>query len=422
MTRGVSWSFGLKVGSVLVGLLVNIVLARALGPRNFGSYAYIVALIGLLSVPTSLGLPEYLVREVARYRVEGQWGLLRGLLTRANQVVGGLALLVGGLAAVFVTLTNWTHRDAFFWALPLLFVNALSSLRDSSVRGFRHVVLAQLPELAVRPLLFLTLVSALVVVGKELSVGEVFGLQLIASTVAFALGSWVLVRTLPVEAKASRGEYMTAAWLKAAAPFLFLGAMYMVTNRIDIVMLGMLRSSAEVGSYRIAVQGAQLVVFILIAVSTTIGPLISELYSSGDLERLRRVGIISARVIALVSLPMALLFMFFGRPLIEFVFGMGYASASKPLAVLCLGQAVNAGIGPVGVILNMTGHERDSLKGIVVAAVLNVALNALLIPRFGMYGAAWATTVSIISWNLALQWFVVKRLGIRVDAYARIRG
>lgn len=418
--RGVSWSFGLKIGSVLVVLLVNILLARSLGPDRFGSYAYILAVIGLLSIPTTLGLPELLVRDVAKYRVQRQWPLLKGLLVRANQSVAALALVIGAFSAAVAAFLAWPDKGAFFIALPLLVVNSLSSLRDAAMRGLRYVILAQLPELAVRPLLFLILISALVLAGRQFSVVEVFGLQLMAASAAFGAGTWLLMSRLPPQAKTAHSEYRTGAWLKGAIPFLFLGAMYFITNQTDIVMLGLMRSSAEVGIYKIAVQGAQLVIFILIAVNTTIGPLISELYHSGDLAKLKRVAVISARVIALVSVPIALVFMTFGRPLVDLVFGADYASASGPLAVLCLGQVVNAGMGSVGLILNMTGHERDTLKAVGLAALLNIILNAALIPKFGIDGAAWATTVSMVIWNVILSGMVFKRLGFWVSAVSRV--
>jgi O-antigen/teichoic acid export membrane protein len=77
---------------------------------------------------------------------------------------------------------------------------------------------------------------------------------------------------------------------------------------------------------------------------------------------------------------------------------------------------INAGMGSVGLILNMTGNEKDTLKGHIIAALVNIILNLVLIPYFGINGAAWATAVSMICWNLILGLLVFKRLGIWAHA------
>src|SRR5690606_14902262 len=89
-------------------------------------------------------------------------------------------------------------------------------------------------------------------------------------------------------------------------------------------------------------------------------------------------------------------------------FRTGYVA----LLILVFGQLINAGMGCVVVLLNMTGHERDTLNGVAVAAVANLLLNFLLIPRFGINGAAASTAVSLALWNILLARTVAKRLGL----------
>ena len=76
-------------------------------------------------------------------------------------------------------------------------------------------------------------------------------------------------------------------------------------------------------------------------------------------------------------------------------------------------------MGPVGLLLNMTGHERETAKGVAISAVLNMVLNFLLIPRWGITGAAVATTVSMIAWNLLLAWQVNTKLTIQPTIFGK---
>lgn len=419
LVRGVSWSLTLKIGGVVLALASNIVLARSLGPDEFGAYAFIISIFAFLNIPITLGLPEFLVREIAKFKVKQQWRPLKGLLLRANQSV---LLFAGGgtlALAIIMSYSHWEEGALFFIALPLLVINSLNSIREATLRGLQHVILGQLPDTTIKPLLFLFLIFVLWLAGARFDVAQVMGLQVFCALTAFLVGTFFVVKAMPESAKRANGEYATRLWLRGALPFLFLGSVYFINNQVDIVMLGLMRSNAEVGIYKIAVQGAQLVIFILMAVNTTIGPVISELYDQKQLEKLKRVITLSARTVLAGSLPVGLVFILWGKPLVSFVFGAQYAGASVPLSILCVGQVVNAGMGSVGLILNMTGNEQDTLKGLVVSAVLNVGLNGILIPRFGVEGAAWATTISMVFWNLLLSGFVFKRLGIWANAYSK---
>jgi len=93
-------------------------------------------------------------------------------------------------------------------------------------------------------------------------------------------------------------------------------------------------------------------------------------------------------------------------------FGAGFSTGQGAMIVLCFGQWVNVALGPVALLLTMTGHERDALVGIAWGAGVNLLLSAVLIPPLGMIGAAVSSTASLIAWNLILVVWVRRRLGI----------
>jgi O-antigen/teichoic acid export membrane protein len=100
--------------------------------------------------------------------------------------------------------------------------------------------------------------------------------------------------------------------------------------------------------------------------------------------------------------------------------GPEFADAHVALAILCVGQLVNAGCGFTGVILEMTGRELDATIGVATGLFTNIVLNAALIPGFGISGAAVATAAGLLVWNLMLVWAIRRRLGIRVTALAAL--
>lgn len=106
-----------------------------------------------------------------------------------------------------------------------------------------------------------------------------------------------------------------------------------------------------------------------------------------------------------------------GEVILAIAFGSLYETAYIPLIILLVGQLINSGAGSVGLLLNMSGYERETARGMMVAAVLNVVLNLLLIPLWGINGSSLATSVSLIVWNVLLWWAVRKRLGINSLAF-----
>ncbi len=197
--------------------------------------------------------------------------------------------------------------------------------------------------------------------------------------------------------------------------------MQLINGRTDVLTLGFFRTDAEIGIYRVASQMAAVVVFALLAVNMTQGPHIAHLFSKGDMQMLQRMVTRSAQAVMLFALPVVLVIVFFGEFIIRTVFGPEFESAYIPLVILCVGQLVNASMGSVGNLLNMTGHERDTTKSILVAAIVNVALNLSLVPVWGIIGAAVATACTLIVWNVIMWHKVRTRIGIEPSLFFRRR-
>jgi len=419
LTKGVIGSVAIKVVNVLLGLVVSIILARVLAPEGYGIYAFAISIMSLLAMPVQVGLPTLIVREVANYQQERHWSYLRGILRWANRVTIVLSLIVGA-AAVGVLLGSGSRIDriqllTIGWALLLLPLLALNNIRGAALRGLRRVVLGQLPEMLVRPCVLIILL-AIFVFFKELSPPQAMALNCASVAAAFLVGVALLYVFFPPESQSIAPEYERHRWLMSIGPLSLLAGLQVISGHTDMFMLGVLAAKKEVALYRVAYTGASLVVFMLASVNMVIGPHISRLHSSGDRERLQRMLRSSARFVLLAAFPVAAVFILFGKELLGFVYGAGYVGAYLPLVILCVGQLVNAGMGSVGLILNMSGNERETVKGVAVSTVVNVLLNIVLIPRYGSVGAAIATAVSIVIWNLLLFRAVWVRLGIRSTA------
>lgn len=421
LIRGVAGVGGLKLLSVPLMLAIPVVLARNLGPQGFGQYAFIMSVLTVMALPLNQGMRDLITREVAHYHHEGQWPLLLGLLRRTHQwVLLGAGLLAVIIGAVAVTQTSWLADDR--WTLLLIALGilpfiGLNTLILATLRGLGHVVNAQLPDLLVRPIVFLVIVLALLITGL-LTPAAALASQAVATVVAFFIGAYTLRRRWPKEAGGIAPEYQSVQWARAWAPFTLLMGATLLNNQLGILLLGWLGTHAQVAALRLAERGGQLVAISLVVIESVIGPQIARAYRDGDRRWLQRLATQSARTMLLTALPVALPLIILGRPIVEFVFGADYVNlAVTPLAVLCFMQLIRVAFGPAGIILMMSGYERDTLVGQVIALILNFIASLVLIPDYGVNGAAWASAIGFLTWNLIFVVKVIQRLGVRPAAF-----
>jgi len=241
-------------------------------------------------------------------------------------------------------------------------------------------------------------------------------IPLLALLVASAAG--LLINTIQLRFRLPRGGagILPSPSLRAALPFMLLGALHLINTRADLLMLGSLSGPAEAGVYAVVARTAELITLPLMAVNTVIAPQVASLYRRGEVDKLQRLLSASARRMLIFALPPAGILICAGGPLLGLVFGAEFTRGAFALGLLAAAQLINVGAGSVGMILNMTGYERQSAWGVAVAAALNVVLNFLLIPQFGIEGAAVATGISVMLWNLLLLYWVRRRLGLRASA------
>ncbi len=422
---GSAGSADVKVANSLLGIAVAIVLARTLGPEGFGTYAYVFALVSTLAIPAQFGVPRLVVRETARTQAKEQWGLMRGLWRWAVASIGALsvalALVLLGVLWIFGDRFTPLQSQAALWGCVLLPLIALSSLKGATLQGLRRVVLGQLPESIIRPGLFavLVVVAALVFGNAGFDAARAMQLHVVAAVAALLFGTVALARLRPQPVAAGPvPEYRARLWLAAAWPLALVAGMRQLNTHTDILLLGVFTSAEDVGVYRIAAQGASLVAFGLQAIALVVSPYFARLYAQGDHRALQRLATLSGRAAFAVALPVAVAFAVWGEAIIGFLFGEDFRGGYLPLVILAAGQVVNGFFGHASTLLSMTGHERDTARTVTVAALLNIVLNVVLIPRFGANGAAAATTASLVVWNLLLWYYVRKRLGINSMAIA----
>lgn len=416
LIKGAAGSFGIKIAASGLAFILSIVFARFLGTAGLGTYSYATSWAHLLSIPATLGIDQLIVREIAVYRARSQWGLMWGAIRWSNLVVlaSSVAFMTIAIAVVWILNTDLEKNIAIALTLAMVTIPiaSLRNLRVGAMKGLGRIVLGEIPDSLIGPTIIICLTCAIYLLFPQTAnVYWVLGIKIVAIAITFAIGTWWLRRSLPSEVRGVRPEYQTKQWLSAALPFMFLGTTYLINARIDILMLGGIKGVEAVGIYTIIAAITKLTIFIHQAANSVLAPTIATLYSEGKLQQLEQIIQKSVLIVFSISLLIGVTMMGLGKYLL-LIFGSEFVPGQTAMNILIIGQIFNALTGPVGLVLNMTGHQNFTAITLGTTAVLNIIFNAVLIPQWGINGAAIATTTSLILTNIFNVIFFQKKLNI----------
>lgn len=416
--RSAIWAAILRGAGLLLGAIATILIARVLQPERFGVYAFVFSLVTMMSVPPTIGLRQVLARETAYAIAREETGPLPALWLWAigwslvTALVLALALAGWGLIGP----VSQDLRTPLLAGALLLLCLPTPQLLAGILQGLGHVIAALTPEALIRPGILLGMIGLIWA-----------GIGFVPATVSaflLAFAAALLVETIVItllflQRSGRRTDVLPASGTRlprraatlSALSFGAITSLHLINDNLDILMLGLLTESRETGLYRGATVLSQLVVFGLGVMNYVILPRIAGLHARGDRAVLQRLVTKSAQTISVIAAIGLVVIVVSGRPLLSLLFGPEFAAAHTALIILALGQFANALFGPVALVLNMTGHERLTLIGVLMAVCLNAVLNLALIPLYGIEGAAIASASALILWNVTLAVFLRSRVG-----------
>ena len=173
---------------------------------------------------------------------------------------------------------------------------------------------------------------------------------------------------------------------------------YFIMQSVDIIILTAYEGFESIAYYSVAVKLATVTALALMSVNIVVAPKIAEIYSTNDFEKLNKLINDSARIIFVISIPVLIILFVFSDFMLG-LFGENYVLAREALLLLLGGQFFSSLCGPGAVYLNMTGKQKKLNTILILGLGINVILNLVLIPAYGIEGAAVATLISMIFWN-----------------------
>lgn len=397
----------LKILGALGGYAFVWAVINVYGSKSYGVFEVAFTFLSILATLSKWGSDGIMMREIAKMNRQEGWDFAR----KIQSFVGISSFLIGVILFFSAnSVEEFLNEDGLAYVLRLVAFTlpffSLFQIHSEYLRARKNWLLYGVFQTS----FFLGLISILVYVLPEFKMGPM-GFLLGVSILAF-----ISIRR--------NGPLFINSWpsLKVYAPSatsMFLtGALFMIMSWSDTLALSYFLDAEDVANYRVAFKIATLITFTQFAVNAQIAPQISALWSQQKRTELQSLIYRASLINTIIGIPLFLVLVFFGEWFLS-IFGEGFESLLHILRILSFGQVVNALCGPVMYILNMTGNENHARNTMVGAVILNITANIIFIPIYGLLGAAWATSCSMILWNIWALIVGYRRTGIRTLIFWR---
>lgn len=383
-----------------VGLLLY--MTRDLSKSDVGLFRISVALFELLKIVALVGLGQAMTRYVAVYRADRDRASMLGAI-RLGLVVTTTASIV--VATILYVASPWLSNSLYHepaLVAPLRYVafaippGAVTAVALAACSGFRTMRPNALIGLMLDPILRLVLIVGALQLGLGLD-GAFRAFVLIPFITCLLALMWlaVLARGPQRSVRVPRKEIMSFAAVSWLATFTTQGLIW-----LDLLILPAYVPASQLAIYSVATSLVVLATFAMSPISQSLAPRIADLTRRKELRRLAIAYQAAASWMLRFSLPFFAIIFIFPRPLLN-LFGSGYGLGAAVTVILAFGKLSDVATGPCGTMLNQAGENKVALADNVITLVLNVGLNLLLIPTYGIRGAAIAWTVSLVGVNVA---------------------
>jgi len=409
--------FMIRVFSAAIAFLSQVFLARMMGEFEYGIFVGVWVAIVILGNLSCLGFPTSVILFIGKYREMGDQDALRGT------IIGSMSFTM--ISSVFIAIvgggTFYYYQDAVasYYVLPIFIAIAclpmlsLQEVQDGVSRAFNWPGTALTPTFIVRPILILMFMLGAVLLGYPATAVTAMTASIIATYIA-STGQFVrLFGKLKKAVPKGPVRFFPVEWIVVALPIFLVEGFYVLLTSVDILFVSRYMQPQDVAVYFAAVKTLALVHFVYFAVKAAAAHRFSAYMTSGNRVRFEQYVARTVRWTFWPSLVLALVMMVIGKYFLM-LFGESFVAGTGLLWILAIGIIIRASVGPAESVLTMSGQQNACALVYISTLVINVALNATLIPIYGLHGAAIATTIAMAFESAALFSVAKRQLGLHV--------
>lgn len=396
---------------MFLGFPITVLLGRYLGASDLGLYRMVNTIFGTLMLFVTIGIPAAVIKYVAEFRDNDE---KLGEIISASLIT---SILLGLFSFSFIYLSvdlfaNFFNMPELSGLLKILAFAVPFSIINSTLLG----LLNGLRKMTKNALVSIIQSSSLFI----FTFLFVFKYGVNGAVVGIVLSSVLTTMILMVVQKISKLTFSNISGtivqiIGFGSKTVLANAINLINYQADILMIGYFMTKTDVGIYSVAILFAKLIWILPDSLQRITFPLISEYHAKKMNDSIKQVVEKCMRYSCLFLILSSTFFIFLGNEMIDLIFGNEFDDSYLPLVILLIGTFFYGITKSVGSIFASMGKVNLVYKIPFVSAVLNVMLNSMLIPFYGMNGAAVATTVSLLASTALMIHFMEKLIYIKID-------
>lgn len=402
-----------RLGGMITQYLFVFIVARLYGPKEQGAFTLCFTVLQLFAIFSQMGLDNRLTRVIAANRENPDASIIKTTYLQSLQitlVAASIWAIATFLSAPFIAGTVFSKpelTDELQQTCMAFVPFVIIGLNSAGFRGFKNMTGFMIFK-GIQPLISAILLLVLFYMKSSWGVVDAYTYATLGTCVLSFITWWRF-------SKISEATYNPVVkWnqmLNESMPMMLTGSMFFILGWTDNIILGIFRSSEEVGMYDAAFKLSTLSAIVLLAINAIQAPVFSELYHKKEMGRLQKIIFQSNRLLFFTSLPLTAILCFFPEAILGFL-GEGFKGAWLALILLSIGNFINSITGSIGILLQMSGHQKQYNNIITSTAIGSVILNFILVPHYGLVGAAISSSAAKIIQNLLSVAYAKKELNI----------
>lgn len=398
------WTSSGGILSQLIVPVISVISTRLLGVELYGVLNLLSYWGNILADFARIGTGDSLLRFIPKYKSNNKESCITGVISFSFVTTLTISCILTVLVIIFSSKISYIlfKNDLYvnyiilysptivFTAIYLTFISILHSFKNQKQVVFARDLISNLSKLFTLVLLAL--------LGYRLMAALLS--NLIRDLTILGLTLFFLVKYYKKFLNLFKAKYGEKKEFSKYSFTLFGTSLFnKYTFRLDIIFLGFLRNTFDVGLYSVALKIQPFIYMVSSSMSLIFSPIVVELYEKKDFTNLSFIYKKVTKWTFMISFPLVCLIAIFSQKILS-IFGSSFIMASDSLIILCIGSLVADVLGLSGQIINMIGKPMVNLINSICLTVIMVALFFVFIPKYGIWGAAFSYSIGLLVVNI----------------------
>lgn len=380
--------------------LLSLFLTNSFSAEIVGQYDFVRSFLMILSGASLLGTNQAIIYYSGILTSKKSFGSIKSIYFKMNfLILVACAILYTPLLVIDKEIINqiFNKQGAYelvslslqglvFYSITMLNIDTIRALKHTLIsEGFRNIF-------RYTPFFIFSIILYIIDSPEDLVLWFIYSFVVIFVISTAVVYLFLFNKNFP---KSAAHNFSSTEILRASYPMALSAISYFLMQSTDVLFISAYDTFESVAYYSIAVKLATVTALALISVNIVIAPKIASIYNDKNFSQLKLILKKATRINVVISLPIIVLLLLFSEYVLS-TFGSNYILAKNALWVLLIAQFFNSITGPSALYLNMTGRQKKLNVILVISLLINVVLNIILVPDFGMLGAAISTTTSFV--------------------------